>query len=273
MADWGSPVSGSQWSMSAGGPLVVPGSSANTKGNWVTLATLGRSGLLTVAPGWGQNTTSHRRMYFDLAIESGNEKTFIENMMFAYSQVGTNASRAHVCEVTIPITLPEGAVVRARAQSSLGSFPGAYLSLTSAYNCPSSWTGSSVDTYGAVPASTFGTTITASNTSFVFGAYSEITASCNRMECFFVALTSQFSQTAHADQDGWWQLAVGPTGSEQIIASGTVQAGTATQLTAPQWFGPFYQPIAEGQRLSARLSRQWDSSSQRSLGMIVYGVR
>lgn len=273
MADWGSPVSGSQWSPQAFGPLVVPGSSANTKGSWVTLATLERSGLLTVAPGWGQNTTSHRRMYFDLAIESGNEKTFIENMMFAYSQVGASASLAHVCEVTIPITLPEGAVVRARAQSSLGSFPGAYLSLTSAYNCPSSWTGSSVDTYGAVPSSTFGTTITASNTSFVFGAYSEITASCNRMECFFVALTSQLAQIGHIDQDGGWQLAVGDVGNEQIIASGTVQVGTATQLTAPQWFGPFYQPIAEGQRLSARLWRQHDSASQRSLGMIVYGVR
>lgn len=93
------------------------------------------------------------------------------------------------------------------------------------------------------------------------------------MECFFVALTSQYAQTAHSNQDGWWQLAVGASGSEQTIATGTVQTGTATMLAAPQWFGPFYQPIAEGQRLSARLSRQFDSGSQRSLGMIVYGVR
>jgi len=273
MADWGSPVSGSKFFGWSGGSLCVPDASVHTKGSWSDVCTLERSGAFAFALTWGQAYTAHRTMLVDVAIGSaGQEKIIINNLMASFSAVGTNASRSHTSEIIIPVTLPVGTLVRARCQSSYASNSGVF---TFAYsiNIPSPWTGSMINTYGASTGSSAGTTMTASNTSFTFGSYVEITSYCERMECLFVAVSPRNAQSAFGDQDGRWEVSVGDVGSEKQIAAGTVQANLATQITNPQWFGPYYQQVAEGQRLSARLQRQLDSSSQRDLDIIVYGVR
>lgn len=273
MADWGSPVSGANFVGWNGGNLCVPNATEHTKGAWSDLITLVRSGAFAFSLSWGQPYGTHRTLLFDLAVgASGQEKVIVNNLMIACSAVGSTASRSHGCEVIIPITLPTGTLVRARCQSSYASNAGVYPFATSA-NIPTSWTGSSIVTYGADTANSAGTTLTADNTSFVWGAYVQLTASCERMESFFVAVSPRASQTAFDDQDGRWEVAVGGAGAENPIAAGMVQANSATRLTNPQWFGPYYQQVAPGQRLSARLQRQVTSSSQRQLDIIVYGVR
>ena len=273
MPDFGSPVSGSAWVGRGSGPLCVPSATVHTKGAWSTVATLERSGQVAFGVAWGQSYTSHRMMLIDLAIgASGSEQIILSNLAVAFSAVGANACRAHAQEIVLPITLPPGSVISARCQSSYASNAGVYPTLPSSYNLPTAWTGSEITTYGADTANTAGTTLTANAASFVWGAYTQLTPSCNRMECFFVAVFPRTAQNGFTDQDGWWELAVGASGSEQTIASGNTEAGLATQLTKPQWFGPYYQQVAEGQRLSGRLLRQW-ATTQRALDMIVYGVR
>ena len=273
MPDWGSPVSGAKFVTRIGSPLVLPSATANEKGAWADVGTLGRSGNIAIGVNWQQAYTTHRTMLFDFAIGSaGSEQVFLSNFACAFSSVGATASRSHNGFITIPITLPAGSLIRARSQSSYVPHAGGYVLVTTSYNYPSPWTGSEITTYGATTASSSGTTLTANAADFTYGAYSQLTASCDRMDCFFVAVFPRTSQTSFNDQDGVWELAVGVAGSENTIASGTVQANSATRITHPQWFGPFFQQVAKGQRLSARLMRQ-GTTSQRTLDIIVYGVK
>lgn len=272
MADWGSPVSGAAFVSGFGSPLVVPSATANVKGAWYDVGILGSSGNITLGVSWYQSYTTHRTMLFDFAIgPAGSEQIFLTDLACAFSAVGTNASRAHVGFITLPITLPKGSQIRARAQSSYASNAGGYLTVSS-YNAPSPWLGSEITTYGADTSVSAGTTLTADNASFVFGSWGQITASCDRMDCFFVAVFPRTTQTSYSEQDGWWELAVGAAGDEEPIATGNVQAQSSTRLTQPQLFGPFFQQVKQGQRLSGRLQRQ-NTTNQRTLDMIVYGVK
>ena len=273
MPDFGSPVSGGAWVGQNGADICVPSATMHTKGSWSDVTTLGRSGQIAFGLTWGQSYTSHRMMLIDLAIgAAGSEQVILSNLAIAFSAAGSSACRAHWQEIVLPLTLPEGSLLRARCQSSYGSNAGVYPVLSSSYNLPSAWTGNEITTYGADTANTAGTTLTAGAGNFAWGPYAQLTSSCNRMECFFVVVFPRVAQNAFSDQDGWWELAVGESGSEQIIASGNTEANLATQLNNPQWFGPYYQQVADGQRLSGRLMRQ-NTTSQRTLDMIVYGVR
>ncbi len=272
MPDWGSPVSGSAWVGQNGSALCVPSSTANVKGAWSNVGTIGRSGMVALGMSWGQGITAHRTLLFDLAIgASGQEQVIFSNLMLSFSSVAT-ASRSHCQEIVLPITLPTGSILSARCQSSYVPNAGVYPTLSSHYNIPSSWTGSEITTYGADIANSAGTTLTAGAGDFTWGAWATITASCEREEAFFVAVSPRSVQNSFNDQDGWWELAIGGAGSEQVIASGNVEATLATAIVHPQWFGPYYCQAALGQRLSGRLMRQW-ATNQRTLDMIVYGVR
>lgn len=272
MADWGSPVSGSGFNGFGGQVLCVPNATTHTKGGWYSLGTLAKTGMVVLQISWGQNYTTHRTLLFDFAVGAlGQEKTILSNLMVAFSEVGANASRAQCAEILIPITLPAGSAISAKCQSSYASNAGAYVSFLSS-NIPCSWTGSVIDTYGANTATSAGTTMTADNAAFTMGAYAQLTASCERMECFFVAVSPRTAQSAYSDQNGYFELALGSAGNEKVIASGTPEVSLGTKLTTPQWFGPYYHQVSAGQRLSARLQRQF-TTSQRTLDIIVYGVR
>lgn len=272
MADWGSSISGSTYGSPANPGPFVPSAAAHTKGGWADFITPVRTGAIVIGVDWGQTYTTHRTMLFDFAVgTAGNEKIFLENLMCAYSAIGNTASREQSAELVLPIILPNNQLLRVRCQSSYASNAGAYL-VVRPYDTPSSWVGSVIDTYGADTANSAGTTMTANSASYTYGSYAQITASCERMECFFVAIAPRVAQSAFSIQGGTWEVAIGGAGAEINIAQGNVGSGTATQLSSPQFFGPFYHQISSGQRLSARLMRE-GTTSQRTLDIIVYGVR
>lgn len=273
MPDFGSPVSGAIFAKQFGSSLIVPSTTANTKGAWADVGTInGRTGSISLSVNWNQSYTTHRTMLFDFAFgPAGSETTFLSNLACAFSSVGDAASRAHAGVISLPISLPAGSLIRARSQSSYASNAGGYVAVSASYNAPSPWVGSMVTTYGADLTTSAGVTLTAASADFTWGAYTQISASCERMDCFFVAVIPRAAQSSLTNQDGWWELAVGDAGSEKAIATGNVQANSATQICMPQWFGPFFQHVSAGQRLSARLMRQ-STTAQRTLDIIVYGV-
>ena len=274
MPDWGSPVSGSALNqLSVGTMTCTPGATAHAKGAWANLGTPVRTGALGLSINWGQDYATHRVTMFDFAVgPAGSETIFLSNLALAYSSVGITASRTHQQEIVIPIALPKGQLIRFRAQSTYASHAAVQCNLSAAYDVPSPMTGSLVDTYGANPAATNGVLLTANAANIVFGPYSEIVPSCNRMECFFIAVFPRTAQNGFSNQANFWELAVGPEGSEVTIAKGQCAGNSSTALSQPQWFGPYFQQIAAGQRLSARVAKQ-GTTSQRTLDMIVYGVR
>ena len=278
MPDFGSPVSGANLASglqagTASTKTAVPGATAHTLGSWVDLGTPDRSGVLGFSVNWGQDTTVHRVVMFDLATgNAGAEQVILSDLAIVYSGSGITASRTHQQEIQIPILLPPNQLIRVRSRCSIASLAGVQVNLASVYNSPSAWTGSIVDTYGAVPASTGGTTMTSDTGDRIMGAYSTISAACDRIECFFVSVFARTAQTAFNNQSNFWELAVGPTGQEETIAAGLCAASSSDGITKPQFFGPFFQQISSGQRLSARCAKQW-ATTQRTLDMIVYGVR
>lgn len=271
MADWGPWVGDS-----SGVPIgcsAVPSATAHVKGSFqYNVANTERCEGLEVHIDWEQYHSTVRTLLYDIGFDSSN--ILIANLMHCPPAAGASLSRAGQCRVYFPISVP-AAQLQIRVQSSMASHGVVYpLLLKRRSGLPT--VGSVVDTYGADTSNTKGVTVTAGNTGWEQGAWTEISASCKRIKALIVAVGhGQVTLNAHSDKAYTLQIGIGAAGSEQVVVDWSSSGGisSASLTTAPSFLGPVYVDIPEGSRLSARLSEQWNSSSQRSLSIIAYGIR
>lgn len=274
MADWG-PWVGDRALYTQLHAAVTPGATAHNKGAWVAGANSDRGdGIYLNFPALGSHVSS-RTLLVDVGVGSP-EKVIISNLMLCPPAVGGAATQRETSQtVFFPVSFPAGEVVKARAQASMASHGATYITSLKA-NSGLPTVGQVVDTYGADVAATKGVTLTAPASDGALGSWTEITASCERIKALVIACGhGQAAWTTFTDQ--WYQLqiGVGGAGSEQNILT-LYEAGSSSSTTgtvSQMLLGPYYVDIAPGSRLSARVGKQHASASQRTLDVVLYGIR
>lgn len=274
MADFG-PHAGDIRS-SIGLVAVTPHATAHTKGSWATQdgSTPDRvDGLYVTSVDFGNNST-RRTVLFDVGVGAG-PTTLISNLMVCPSHVSAANNMREVAQhVYFPVSLPPSELFKMRAQSSLASHPDVYayvMPMKSGLPC----VGSVVDTYGADTANSRGTVLTASGTDGVYGAWAPITTSSERVKAFVLAFGhGQADYTTFTNQWAIVDIGIGSAGSEtEILMIADIGASAGTGILGQQWYGPYFIDIPAGTRISARVRKQHTSASQRTIDVIMYGIR
>lgn len=273
MADWG-PWAGDQ----VLNPVyhgATPGATAHTKGSWVVSSDTGRGEGLLVNFSILDYLTSVRTLLVDVGAGSP-EQTVINNLMLCPPSVGgVNTCRCVGQTIYFPVALPPGAL-RMRAQASVASHGITYM-VTSRCKSGLPCVGSVVDTYGADTASTKGTTITAPNTDGGWGSWTQISASCERIKALLIAIGHGQAADWTTFSNQWFnvQIGVGSAGNEQVILNATEAGGSSsgTGTVSQMVLGPYYVDIPSGSRVSARIAKEYASSAQRTLDLVLYGIR
>lgn len=254
---------------------VTPGSAAHTKGAWVSGANSDRGdGMYINFPILG-NHVQARTLLLDVGVGSP-ESVIISNLMLCPPAVGgVTTQRATSQTIYFPVSSPPGYPIKMRAQASMASHQGIYAtSNKAASGLPV--VGHVVDTYGANTTSTKGVTLTAPSSDGTYGSWTEIAASCERIKALMIACGhGQADWMTFSDQWYQIQIGVGGAGSEQNILT-LYEAGassSATGTVSQMVLGPYYVDIAPGSRLSARVGKQYSSASQRTIDVVLYGIR
>lgn len=272
MADFG-PHAGDIRS-SVGLVAITPHATAHTKGSWATQdgATPDRADGLYITPVFFGDNSTRRTVLVDVGVGSG-PTTLISNLMVCPSHV-TNNTREVAQHAYFPVSFPPSELVKMRAQSSMASHPDVYayvMPMKSGLPC----VGSVVDTYGADTANSRGTTLTASGTDNTYGSWVQLTASSERVKAIVLAFGhGQADWSTFTNQWAIVDIGIGAAASEtEILTLADLGASSGTQILGQQWYGPYFLDIPAGTRISARVRKQYTSASQRTVDVIMYGIR
>ena len=274
MADFG-PHAGDSRS-SFGLLQATPHVTAHTKGSWATQTgvTPDRTDGFYLEPTYFGANSTIRTVLVDIGFGSG-PTTLISNLMVCPPNANyTTTQRCIGQHAFFPVSMPPGEVMKARAQSNLASHEDVYLwvmEVSSGLPC----VGSVVDTYGADTANSKGTTLTASTTEGTFGSWVELTSSCERIKALMIAVGhGQADWSTYGNQYIAIKLAVGAAASEtELLRIQDVGSSSGTGIASQNWLGPYYFDIPPGTRISASVAKQYSSSSQRTVDVILYGIR
>lgn len=274
MADWGPYYSELLCADGVGSP--TPNASSNTKGSWSTCsgATPTRSEGIYLCPAWFGADATCRSVLVDVGFGAG-PTIVINNLMLCPPHANhSSVERMIATHTFFPVSFPPGEDIKIRAQSNKASHSAVYLyarPMVSGLPCA----GSIVDTYGADTTNSKGTTVTGSNSDGVYGSWTELVASSERVNALMVCVGhGQADWATYGNQWGAVAIGVGGAGSEQeIIRLLEISTGNGFRIPSQQWFGPYYVTLPPGTRISARVCKQYTSSSQRTFDVIVYGIR
>lgn len=221
------------------------------------------------------NHVQARTLLLDVGVGSP-ESVIISNLMLCPPAVGGVTTQRETSQtIYFPVSSPPGYPIKMRAQASMASHQGIHAtSNKAASGLPV--VGHVVDTYGANTTSTKGVTLTAPSSDGTYGSWTEIAASCERIKALMIACGhGQADWMTFSDQWYQIQIGVGGAGSEQNILT-LYEAGassSATGTVSQMVLGPYYVDIAPGSRLSARIGKQYSSASQRTIDVVLYGIR
>lgn len=224
-------------------------STANTKGSWVTLGTTLTSAAswINLACGPISSTTGDRSILLDLAIGgAGSETIVLSNLVMGFRNYHNHL---------IPLHLPAGATLRGRISCGLSGSNFVFTRTTAYHGEPDSGltVPGRITTYGAVPASSSGTTVTPSGTSNVMGSWAELTSSTTApIHALMVAVQSS-STTIPSFREYLIDIGVGPSGQETVIVPHWKVAFNSPYVfpQSPE-LCPLSVSLPAGVRLSAR---------------------
>ena len=257
------------------GTTLTTSTSTNTMGAYSQLVA-----STTQNTSWAQislrNTSTSRSFLVDIAVGSaGNEIILINNLLFT-----VNATpQARMISILIPLTIPAGSRIAARAQASavpttctlsMTLFPDAMGSNQNA--------GGSLQTYNANNATSLATnTIDPGATTNTKGAYTQLSAGSTNFRGFFLAV-GPGSLTTNTTTLPLWALdiAFGGAGSEIVVVPDLILISTSTSASVtqilPSILGYFPIPIPSGVRVAARAQCSVNTATGRVLGVTFYGV-
>ena len=255
----------------------LPGASptyyAHTKGAWTYDGSITtRAEGLVIHPSWWQNYASVRTILLDIGVGAGGD-VLINNLMFCPSSYGTGGGRIHQVPVYFPIQVPDQQL-GIRAQSNYASHGIGYVQICRRRSGLPVF--GKVDTYGADTANSRGTPITAPNLDSTWGSWTTVSASCETCRAMVVAVGhGNQAWNSLVDQMYWIEIGFGAAGQEQTIISATEAGGSSSVSAIPSspFLGPYYVDVPAGSRLCARVAKQGANSNQRTVDVVLYGIR
>lgn len=207
-----------------------------------------------------------RRHLIDIAIGgAGSEQIIISNYMF---EVAGTALWGNI-PILFPINIPRGTRIAARHQSDVASSP---LYISASIIAPGFTTPGLLGrctTYGAVTATTKGTSIDPGATANTKGAYVQLTASCDKIR--ELVLLFGMSQNSVNEFNWYIDIAIGAAASEQVILS-NIPARAIYDSFNPFSFGPIPISIPAGNRIAARAQCGVNTATVRIIEVELIGI-
>lgn len=274
MADWG--AHGADFRSHNGLAQVTPGATAHTKGAWATFTagTPDRADGFYLAPAYLGNHSTCRTILIDIGVGSG-PTPIISNLMVCPPHANSTTLERSVAQHTFfPVSLPPSESIKLRGQASIASHSDLYGYVMPVKSGLQS-AGSIVDTYGADTSNSKGVTLTAPATEAAYGSWTQVSASCERIKALMIAVGhGQSDWSTYSNQWSTLQVGIGGAGSEvEVVRILDIGTGNGVRVPSQAWFGPYYLDIPSGTRLSARVAKQYSESYQRSIDVILYGIR
>jgi hypothetical protein len=249
---------------------------ANVKGAWsqVVAATAFQYEMLNVDLMLDISSGGSEVFLVDIgAGASGSESVLVPNILFDCNRLSTNGG-AHI-HVALPIQIRAGARLAIRCQDIGGAGTRVIRAMLTGRaggpNYPRASCGKAI-TYGALSSgNTNGTLVDQGGTASTYGAWAQIVAATTAAHNFIVPVLGNDQQTGGNSIGGNiqcdFQLAVGASGAEQIIAQGMWANGYPTGNFGA--FGPFRAHIPEGSRLAMRTKATAVAAADRHITFVL----
>lgn len=240
---------------------------ANTKGNYVVLSAstpFDCQGILV----WMVDPNTLEEYLIDIAVGAGGvEEVIVENLSYCTGN-GTSGFFYN-----IPVSIPAGSRVAARAQCNVGSkVLDICITLMAQGFLPSQPLGL-VRAYGANTGDSGGVQIDPGGTVNTKGAYSELTAATTyEARAIFLAWPNQ-SNSSRSAGEILLDVAIGAGGVEQIIIPDiALNFNGGCDMVTPFVVGPLMVNIPVGTRLAVRAQSSLNDAVDRLFDCIIYGV-
>lgn len=242
------------------GYAAISAGSANTKTGWTELISAANNvhgfNCLLVEPATGHGSV---RMALDIGIgASGSEQILIPDIFWLFNNYPTPV-------VPYPIHVPAGQAVSARMQGHttpaqarilVAGLAGPFVAGSPCHRCV---------TYGVTTSgATTGTVVDAGGTAHTKSSWTEITSATTAPAKYVLVWFSRQSTSAQSAGDWSFDIAVGGSGSEQIILPDLWVGTGASADLRPMCVGPLPVDLPEGVRLSARCQSSLTSATHRA---------
>lgn len=196
---------------------------------------------LQVSPGAG-----------DVLLDIGLGAAALEVVAVPDMFVGFARFNANQVEAILPISMPEGARVAVRYQSSAISTVARVSAQLIEYGFPG-LPPSGIVALGVSAADSGGTHVDPGAAANTKGAWSEIVAATADDLVGLIVLIGQQSNEIVTGGDWLIDIGIGPASTELVIAPDlTMHTGVASDIFLPQRFGPLPASIPAGTRIAAR---------------------
>jgi len=247
--------------------VTVSSTVANTKGAWFELIASTDRDLMGFYLHFYQTGFGFSYLT-DIGVGgAGNEEVLVPNLLRQ-----SQSADETVTGLYIPISIAKGTRVSARLQSSTASTGTrlGFVGISPGFMSDAPYTMAS--TYGAVTTDSGGTEVDTSGTINTYGSWVELTASTDRDHRGLLVTLGDQLNTANTTARCAFQLAVGGSGSEEIILHSGSNAISSTEQTSGghnYWF-PIEVPA--GSRLAMRRRSSITNVTDRKMDAVITGI-
>ena len=270
MADWPVSDGGCPETLTADESASLPSATyvtcaANdTKSSWdeMIASTAHKYGglLITLSRSYGSSVDT---VMIDIGIGgSGSEVALIENITMSIGEYGTTS-------FFLPVEIPAGTRISARGQTSDSTARAVDIGLVGLPSNFMSQSYNSVETYGANTATTEGVEMTLGAGAHTKGSYAEISSAISRDIKYLIVDVHWSNVGTSSDRLFLFDIAVGASGSEQIILSNLWVRATMDEAVFPSVFG-FPVQIPAGSRIAAR-AQQSGTDAGYTIHLVLHG--
>lgn len=231
------------------GSSIASGGSANTKGSWASLTTGLDTDIHSII-------IHHYSFTYDadflIDIGIGSTPDVVVNNILSHHGLGdTRASDV----IEIPLFIPKSTQIQVRHQTDYSGSNNLTAAFSFIRSC--SWNRRSFDkvyTYGANTGDSGGQLIDPGGTASTYGSWVQlISAAPQNLKAFKILFGARGDHNISANTHWFYQVAVGASGSEQVIVDRfTVGGETGVSVPYPKCSPLFEINIPEGERLAVR---------------------
>lgn len=206
----------------------------------------------------------------DIAVgAAASEQVIIPNLLFSVDTIGFPITTVFM----FPVSIPSGTRIAARLQSNGASNTlDAVVTLLVSGFIPSAPL-SVVTDYGIVTTDSGGTSVDPGGTANTKGAWSEITASSNKVDMLSIVFGNQLN-AAMATAHWLFDIGIGAAGSETILIPDLmVSSDVGDDRLSPVSIGPIPVNIPAATRIAVRSQCDIIDATDRLLDVALYGIR
>lgn len=271
MPDWGvgrriGPVERGPAPVNSAGAAVAAGAAVNTKGVWVTMiAATARPAVEVILT--FQMASPATEMLVDLGLgPAGSEQVEILNLYVSKGAI------AQAVTIRLPLAVASGVRVAVRAQANIAAAP-VLVTCHLAGGSGESVTGfEEAEGVGVNAATSRATTIDGGASANTKPPYVQLVASTAKAYRGFFVLVGNGAAARAAGVAFALDVAIGAAGSERILIADLPCQSNAQERVDPYCFGPFWIPVAAGQRLSCAASASTTTAAERTVDVALLAV-